>query len=140
MALLLRPLYLFVCLLVLTGCAITTDRDVRDSDETNETSYESRTGSITEDGAYLQYQKLEGNETLYRLAANHSYTIDVQQRTDEGELGVVLIDAFDRVHVLRERNVIECVHGDYVIKVIGKGGSGTVSISLETRDLAIANG
>jgi len=28
MALLLRPLYLFVCLLVLTGCAITTDRDV----------------------------------------------------------------------------------------------------------------
>ncbi len=141
MALLLKPLCLIVLLLTLTGCTITTDPSALEPrDDTDETSYESRTGSVTEDGACLQYRNLEGNETLYVLTANHTYTIDVQQRTDEGELRVVMIDSFDRVQVLRERNVIECLHGDYVIKVIGKGGSGTVSVSLETRDLAIANG
>ncbi len=141
MALLLKPLCLIVLLLALTGCTITTDQEALEPvDDSNEASYDARSGTVTEDGACLQYQNLEGNETLYVLKSNHTYTIDVQQRTQEGELGVVLIDSFGRVQVLRERNLIECLHGDYVIKVFGNGGSGTVSISLESRDLAIANG
>lgn len=141
MAKLLKLLSLILILVTLTACTITTDADVLvPTDDQNEASYDERTKTVTDKGAYLQYRNLEGNETLYVLSANQSYTIDVQQRTDDGELRVVMIDAFDRVQVLRERHVIECVHGDYVIKVIGKGGSGTISISIESRDLAIANG
>ncbi|MFP4186966.1 MAG: hypothetical protein ACLFSU_02205 [Acholeplasmataceae bacterium] len=138
MALLLRTLPL-IALLTLMGFSITADA-VEHADDPDAPSYASRSGSVSEDGALLEYRELDGSDTIYVLAAGRSYTIDVQQRTDEGELGVVSVDPHERTQVLREQNVIECSYGEHVIRVSGTNGSGTISISLQARELADVSG
>ena len=126
---------LFVLTLFLTACSLGNNNNVYDNNNkiinlTDEKTYEVYDGGVENENALLRFKDFEGIDTLFVFSGEESVTITVYENVLEGKFKVVLIDPYDQVVELHETVTLSCLEGQYRVKVVGEGASGTISVSV----------
>jgi hypothetical protein len=123
----------------LTACTLTEKIDDYNNynkivQTTTDVTYEAYDGGVEDNNALLRFKGFEGIDTLFVFTAEESVTISVYENVQNGKFKVVLVDPYNQVIELHQTTTLSCVEGQYKVKVVGEGATGTISISFTSHD------
>ncbi|MDO9628684.1 MAG: hypothetical protein Q7I99_02185 [Acholeplasmataceae bacterium] len=128
---------LFALITLLTACSLSDNKNAYDNynkiiNTTSEKTYETYVGGVEDNSALLRFERFEGIDTLFVFSGEESVTITVYENIKDGRFKVVLIDPYDQVVELHETITLSCIEGQYKVKLVGDGATGTVSINVSS--------
>jgi hypothetical protein len=122
-----------LAVLALAGCQSATgtlvDRNTIVNDD-DACVYVTRTVSFDSDGGYVAFDGFDGAMTLTRIVADSETTLSFSAPRGSRLFQLVLVDSYDNIHVIGEDFPVTLDDGTYTLKLIGKGASGTVFVSI----------